>query len=622
MSSKKLVVVLLVALVGVPSVASARISKSLAKELDGYVAANKRSDDAEAKQAALMTEGRVGGRKARKDLAGFAKDSAERVRLGALMGRWFAGDRHADDKMVAELAKDSGLYLTLTDIVSVLPDKKEEPLLSNLIRKADPAHKRDIFRYLAQQHGKLYSLLGKYLTGRDDKDRAAAVQAAMFTARDEAIDYAKKMVRSRHDDIRADGVELAIGLAQRPGGSDKAVAIVESAVDDHSDAIADKAARFLVEHGNKKGVSHLMGELAKASKDDKKADIAQYLLDNDAKVSAKDAKALMDAENKKLSALGWQLAATSGGNDMVGKLRKMFQSTHFDERIVAVKAMGRTHDKKMVGMLGKALFEGNRQLRLDAAKSLGRIGDAQGLVFLQKALTGERDRDVKIAVIDAVSRIKKDKSLQLLRFQTTDRDPKVKLAIVRGIRRLGKKEGVQALQVIAQDRNLKVQWQAFLTALELDPHKGFSQMSRMLRNPPDGFMADIEQLAPDTRNKVIAYLLAHGNDQARAAALSTARRIGKPMFPTYRKVVADTTTPASVRRTLLVALSEARAKKDQSLFEKLARTSGDKGIRRLAAWTLTEYGGKDLEATFRGLLGSDDPAVKSIAAYGLAVIHH
>lgn len=621
MSSRKLLVVLLVALVGVPATAAARPSKELKKELQGYVETNKKVDDAEAKQAALMTEGRLGGRAARKDLKGFAKDQAKRVRLGALMGRWFAGDRRADNELVDALKEDSALYLTLSDITGVLPDDKEEKLLGRLVKKLDDKKKPDVFRYLAKQHGDLYAMLEDYLINRDDKERAAAVDAALFTARDEAADYAKKMVDSRREAIRADGVKLAIGLTRRPGGSDKAVAALEDALGDKSAELAEKAARRLVELGNKKGAAYLAGKLGDADKDDKKEALARYLLDHDAEVSSDVAKALMDAENKRLQALGWEFAAGSGDQEMVGKLRKKFASTHFDERIVAVKAMGRTGDEKVVGMLGKALFEGNKDMRLNAAKSLGQLGNAKGLVFLQKALTGERDPNVKLAVINAVAKIDDDKSLQLLRFQTTVRDPKLKLAVVRGIRRLGKKDAVKALKVVEQDRNLKVQWEAFMTALELAPKQGLGQMRRMLRNPPTGFMADIEQLDADTRAQVLKYLLVHGNDANRAAALSTARRIGEPLFPMYRELAAKASTPSNVRRMLLVALSEKRAPKDKALFEKLARKSSDKALRRLAAWTLTEYGSEDLEATFRGLLGSDDAAVKAIAAYGIAVIH-
>ena len=236
-------------------------------------------------------------------------------------------------------------------------------------------------------------------------------------------------------------------------------------------------------------------------------------------------------------------------------------------------------------------------------------------------MNGERDRKVKLAVIEAVSKVDDKQSLHLLRFQTTARDPEIKRAVVQGIRRLAHADGAKALKILLRDRNPKIQWEACLAALELEPEMGLSQMKRMLRNPPDGFMADIETLDEDTRTKILEHLLLEGNTTGRAAALRVVRQIGEPLFSLHRKLVVDAETPDNVRRTLLLALSEKRAPKDKMLFEKLVRDAEDKPIRRLAAWTLAEWATEDLEASFRGYLSHDDKAVQAIAAYGLAAIN-
>jgi HEAT repeat protein len=633
MGSKTFFVVLLVVLVGGPTLASASLSKDLKEELQGYADTHKKAEDAEAKQAALMTLGRIGDSAAKKTLAEFKSAEDKRVKLAANMGLWLAGDRRADNALVDQLTGDAQLYLTLRDVISGLPDDKEASLVKQLVKKADDAKKRDVFRYLAQQHGDLYALLGDYLVNRDDKERAGAVEATLFTARDQAADFAQKMIDSRRKQIRASGVKLAMGLSGRPGGMDKAITVLEDALEETSGDVADGVARYLTTLGNDKGSAYLVEKLGKLGKlkEDKKdkkdkekheelQEIAEFLLEHRVTVSAEVAKPLMESKNDAIKALGFQLAATSADDAFVGKLHEMFASTIFDKRVIAVKALGYTGSDQAVGLLGRALFEGNKDLRLYGAKGLGRIGHKNGLRFLEKALGGERDPAVKLAVVEAVSRIDEAKSLQLLRFQTTQRDPKIKLAVVQGIRRLGQADGVKALTVVQQDRNLDIKWQAFLTTLELAPEQGLALMSSALRNPPTGFMADIEQLDADTRTKVIKHLLVHGDDASRAAAMSTARRSGESMFGMYRELVTESDTPDNVRRMALSALAEKRDDKDKSLFEKLVK-SDSKATRRLAAWTLTAYASKDLEATFRGMLGHDDPAIKSIAAYGLAAVN-
>jgi HEAT repeat protein len=620
MGSKTFFAVLLVALIGVPAPADARLTKDLKEELQGYADTNKQAEDAEAKQAALLTLGRIGDRDAKKALAEFEKAEDKRVKLAADMGLWLAGDRRADSSLVDQLKGDAQLYLTLRDVISVLPDDKEAALITQLVKKADDTKKRDVFRYLAQQHGDLYAMLDDYLVNRDDKERAAAVEAAVFTSRDKAGEYAKKMIDSRRDEIRADGVKLAMSLSRRPGGMDKAIEALEAALTKASAEKADEIARYLTTLGNKKGSAYLVTKLEKAEEDEKRKDLAEFLLDHQVTVSAEVAKPLMESENDEIKSLGFQLGATSADDEFIGKLREMFGSTHFDQRLIAAQALGYTGSDKAIGLLGRGLFEGNENLRLYSAQGLGRIGHKDGLRFLEKALSGERDREIKLAVIEAVSKIDDKQSLSLLRYQTTDRDPQIKLAVIKGIRNLGFSDGVKALKVVEQDRNLDVKWHAFLTALDLDPQKGLARMKSALRNPPEGFMADIEQLDADTRNKVVKYLLVNGDDASRAEAMSTARRSGESMYDIYRELVVKSDTPDNVRRMAVMALAEKRDDKDKSLFEKLVK-SNSKAIQRTAAWTLTAYASKDLEATFRGLLGHDDAAIKSIAAYGLATVN-
>jgi HEAT repeat protein len=621
MVSKRLLVSVFVALVGMPVLAHAGPSAELKEELQGYVDANKESDDLEARQAALMTEGRIGQRAARKSLAEYTDAEEDRVKLGAAMGQWLAGDRGAVNTLVDHLAEDSRLYLTLTDVTSALPDDEQEVLLGRLVKKVDAKQRRDALRYIAEQYGDVYDLLDGYLTGRDDELREAALKAALSTARDEAIGFANKMVSNRREKIRADGFELARGLTRRPGGAPDALDVIARLVDDRSAELAEKAARHLVREGHDKGADRLATFLAEADDDDRRRELAKFLVDHNATVSLEVARPLIDSDDDELTSLGWQLAAKTGDEEVFDELKTMFSSTHFDQRIIAARALGRTGDDQAALILGKALSGGNETLRLHAAKSLADLGSERSLTYLKKAISNERNPEVKIAVVDAISRIDSDQSFNLLRFQTTARNPELKLAVVRGIRRLGRSDGARALRVVHQDRDLAVKWEAALAVIEVDPKAGMQHMKSLLRSPPDHFIADVEALEPSARDAILEHLLVHGDSERRALALSTARRIGEPLFGLFRELVQDADTPANVRRSLLQALAAKSDPQDAGLFEKLVRDADSQDIARLAAWTLASYATEDLEATFRGLLGHDDPAIKSIAAYGLAAIH-
>ncbi len=616
-----LVVTSLVAWAAVPTPAEAAVPKDLKAELEGHVEKAGEVEDIQATQALLMLQGRIGGKSIRGVLSEKAEAEQARERLGATIGLWFSGDRGASNTLVEQLGDDKKLYLTLREVITVLPDDKEKVLLKRLVKSAEDRQKGDVFRYIGQQHGELYGLLEGYLTGQDKALRKAAVQAAKSTTRDEADDYAAKMLSSRTEEVRADGLDLAIAMNERPDGSKQAEKNLEDAMDDRSEAVAEKAALYLVTQGHSEAAKKIEAKLAAAEDDDRKKELARHLLEHGASVSLDTAQPLIDSEDDGLTDLGWQLAATTGDEEIFAELRKMFGGTHFDQRIIAAKALGRTDNKAAVGMLSKGLFEGNANLRRHSAVGLGRLGEPRGLNALKKALTGERDREVKMAVVEAVSHIDSDESLRLLRFQATARDPKIKLAVVRAIRRLGQKDGARALKVVRNDRDAAVKWETFLTTLELDEDEGVQMFRSALRNPPDGFMSDIEKLDSSTRTKVLTYILKEGKAEHRAQALGTARRIGEPLFDVFRELVQDADTPENTRRELLIMLSERRHADDVGLFERLVRDADSKSIKHMAAWTLVEYATKDLEATFRGMLGHDDPALSALAGYGLAAIH-
>ncbi|MGM0557347.1 MAG: HEAT repeat domain-containing protein [Myxococcota bacterium] len=620
MKTRHVLSALLAVGVAAPAVADARIPSDLAKELRGYIENMQESKDPHAKQASLMTLGRIADREDRKTIEGFKSDASQRVKYGAGFGLMFAGDRGGDDFVEKQINEDSSLYLSLREVVTVLPDDQEIDVLEDALADADDTTRRDIFRYLAQQHGDLYELLGEKLTSRDDATRKAAVQAIAFTGRDEAISYAEKMIDSRRDAIQADGVELAILLTRRPGGAPKVVPILLSAMKDVDGDAANSAMRRLVELGNEEAAARMARSIADKEEVTEKKDIAGFLLEHEASVPVDTIKPHIEkAEDQAYKVMLWQLVAASGGADFE-ELQTKFQSTEFSDRIIAVKAMGHTGNDKAIQPLSQAMFEGDPELRAAAAEAFGELGIEEGLDALRRALNRERVKTVKLEVIDAISKIDSARSVKMLRFQTTDRDPEIKKRVIEALRTLGRTEGAKALGVLLRDRDMSIQWAAFVAALELDPDEAFARMGSALRNPPSNFMSDVESLRSETRRRLIRFMLEKGTDQVRGPALTAVQKMGDARFEIARELVMDDSVDEGVRRTLLVELSEKKDPKDKSLFERVVRESSSKPLTRVAAWTLTEYATDDLEATFRGYLGNSDEGIKAIGAYGLATV--
>lgn len=569
-----------------------------------------------------MTQALIGDKATSQELAALAKNEDATLRLGAGMALALTDARHAEATLVAELLSVAQLYDVLTNSVSVLPEKQEVTVLRALVKEAKPEQRRDVFRYLAAQHGAVYGVLGDAMLDKDPVVRGAALEAALFTAHAEAADVAATMLTHKDEAIRAEGLKLAIGLAESPGGSAKAIGAIQSLLKGKSGPLADKAARYLVESGDQQGVDFLAAAMAREEDEGKKLEVATFLLDHNARISKGAAEPLMASENKELKSVGWQLAAATQDGEVIATLTEMFGSTTFAERIIAVKSLGRTGSNNAVGLLSGALFEGNRVIRLEAARGLGLLRKPGALDALQRAVNGERDREVKLAAIEAVAAIKDPKSLQILRFQATDRDPQVKLAVVQGMRKLGDKNVLSAMKVLKNDRDLQIQWQVFLTTIEVSPKQGLAELPRALRNPPAEFLDDILKLKDSTRMQVLEYLLRKGGNSARAKTLIAVERMGDATLGLARKLLADPSVDASTRLALLKIVSAHHAPQDQVLLEKLVRTTdAAPELQHAALAALLQYTSADLGATFRGLLGKKDPVVRAQATYGLASIN-
>lgn len=603
-----------------PASAAAEIDDDLRETLEEQIEPFEEGDNAEAKQAALMTRALLDGAEARESLEEHAEDGDDaRVRLGAAMGLWLTGDAGALDTLGDELVDDRRLYVTLRQVTFVLPEDKKVELLRRIVRDAEDRRREDALRYLAQQDGALYGSLEDYLTDSDDALRKSAVKAALFTKRDRAGEFASSMVEpTQPEAVRAEGVDLAIALTSRSGGHDAAEEALAKAVDDASSEIAVKAARHLLEHGDKSGADRLEERLANLEEDEDKRELARFLVEHGATVSKSTAESLKASEDTELTQLGWQFLASTNGDEVFDELEEKFGSTNYDDRLIAVKALGHIDEAGAIKLLEKGLFEGRVEFRMESIEGLRRLAHPRSLPALKKALNDERDKEVLLKVIDTISRIDDDQALNLLRFKTTTNDREIKLAIIKAIRRLGDPDGVRPLRVLGQDRNLEIRWEAFLTTLELDRERGLSQLESQLRNPPEGFMSDIEELDASVRDEIIAHVLRHGDSDARGAALATARTIVESQLDTYRDLVRDSQAPENVRREALLGLIEQNDEDDLTIFEEVAQDLSVEEVARLAAWTLAARGGEEQEESFEVLAERDDEPLNAIAAWGMA----
>jgi HEAT repeat protein len=592
------------------------------EELNGYVQQLRAEKDPAAIQAALLTWASFADRKALPELEAFKTHEHPRVRLAAGLALMRAGDKKAEAFVLEQLMASTDLYATLRDMISLLPDKAEGQLLVALRKKSSPEQRRDVDRYLGSTRGSLFKILGDDLQAKDVAARQAAREAAMAARNTELLTFMPSMFKAKDDAIRLEAVQLAQQFAQQDSLRVEATKLLELGLADKSPAVKEAAARALTAQHHAGGAAQLI-ELARASEDNaRKVELLTLVLDQvqfGVKPSLESVRPLLDKKNApEVRVIAYQLAALSGDDKIADQLVDMFTGTDFDDRLLAAPALGYTRRVAVAPRLEAALVEGDARIRLGAAQGLGLIGQESSLTPLEKALSREREPSIRLAVVRSISQIKATRSLQVLRFQTSTQDVTLKLALIDAFVALGNPEAKASLEVLIKDRADQVRWRAWLALVKLSSADGLKLRKTMLANPPDDFMESLVMVEPATRASLLKELLAHQQPRVSGAVVARLLAYRSDNMALLHDALTTPEVPERVKRAILDQLGAGMTVADAPLLEQIIRNgAGTPDLARQAGWILARLGEPSLEASFRGLLGSKDVALRSAATYGL-----
>lgn len=610
---------LLVSALCAPGLADAKVSKELRVELEGYVEPLKGDGDPVAKQAILLTRAVLEGKAAAKDFEAATRDENKRVRLAAGFAWHLVGEKKAAEFLRAELASDANLLDTLNELFAVLPDKTEAKLLQEIWKSATPDIKTTLARYMAVQHGPVFETLTAYMLGKDDADRQIALQAAVFAGNKDVLPTLAKLLKDKAEPRRIQATQAVIALSKIDRLESDARAMLTGQLKDL--ATRNFAAERLLELRDPAAPAVILEVIKTAKESTERQRWMQLLLASGLRLEFAAISPYLKAEDADEKRLAHQLGAATRTAEFIDELLKMEQSTEFPDRILAIDSLGYTGSEKATAVLSRTLFEGRTDVRIAASKGLVHLGREDALPALERALKGEADPTVKLAVIEAFGAIKTAKSLQALRFLVTNSDVKVKEQTLRSIRSIGLAEGASTLDVLLRDRNTAIQWLAFLTAMELKPELAMKNIQTALRNPPETYIDDIRSLRGENAQKqVMEYLLTKTTGSTQSDAIRSVVTHGG-----YETIVRDLALDKNVsvgdRKMLLLHLANEGGPAGVAVLERATRTADSKPLAQLASWLLVRQPDKNLEPTFRGSLSQKDPATRGLGLYGIAAIH-
>lgn len=612
-----LLVALLVSLAG-PAVASERADqgKSVATELLEH-------SDPAVRGAALITVGHSGGAQERRELENYRSDDDPTVRLHAGFASMVAGQRGAQAFTVDQIRSHRRPYEALLRASVVLSEEQVVALINGLLTEAEAPLRRDVLRFVASRSGNIYSILTTQLQSSDEEIRRAAMQALRFSPRGESLGVAKSLASHRDVAVRAQALQITEALGDRRALRAEITEILIARLVDRDGSIQDQAARQLVSLNHRQGTEHLVGRLATMESGERHTTIG-FLLEHDIRVNIQQVRPLIEAlevdeaNRQEERELLYALAATSRDEDFFREATQKFNSSIFEDRLVAAKALGRSGNPEAVEFLTRGLFEGQTVMRLYSAQGLGHLGETEALTAMRRALN-DRDREVRLAVIDSLGMIRDEQSTQVLRLVMGEQDPVFQERLVQSLDRLRIEEATRGLEMLLRGRNLDVQWKAFLALARVNPEVAIRNVNSALRNPPDTFAIDLNpsEMSAELTEAVYRQLLTHSSSRVRGAAVQHVSKYRVELLPVIRELVVSGDLTREIRQALVEVLLAIESDEDLARLDRVMRNFSGEFSGELAAWYLAGRDASSFEASFRGFMARDASVMQAIAAYAL-----
>lgn len=223
--------------------------------------------------------------------------------------------------------------------------------------------------------------------------------------------FVRKNVQRVKGHFEVDDTKIDPGVAVDP---QVITALVATLKDTRSEQASRQAARGLGTLAAKSAVPDLV--TAAHSSD---TDLAREALNALTKI--KDLSAgpqlvdLLDSPNKDVKRDACVTVGILRTNDALPKLQSIFESSPDQkDRVAAIQGLAYLGQKVSVPLFTKALWSEDKNLRQAAAEGLARAADPQSLGELEKAVSAEKDAEVKVAIEYAISALGKQDYLSSL----------------------------------------------------------------------------------------------------------------------------------------------------------------------------------------------------------------
>jgi HEAT repeat protein len=291
------------------------------------------------------------------------------------------------------------------------------PALAGALSDPSAKVRREVVSALAQFHQA--EVLPPLIQATKDLDgdvRALSVQSLVnyysgATPSAGLTGFVRRNVQRVKGHFEVDDTKIDPGVAVDP---QVITALVATLKDTRSEQASRQAARGLGTLAAKSAVPDLVTAAHPSD-----TDLAREALNALTKI--KDLSAgpqlvdLLDSPNKDVKRDACVTVGILRTNDALPKLQSIFESSPDQkDRVAAIQGLAYLGQKVSVPLFTKALWSEDKNLRQAAAEGLARAADPQSLGELEKAVSAEKDAEVKVAIEYAISALGKQDYLSSL----------------------------------------------------------------------------------------------------------------------------------------------------------------------------------------------------------------
>lgn len=256
----------------------------------------------------------------------------------------------------------------------------------------------------------------------------------------------------------------------------------------------------------------------------------------------------------------YEILARLGDRSMAANAKALAMGTNVDLRPAGVYYLGRIGGAGRLREMHEYLTDGIADVRIAAARVIGYIASHVSVGPLREGLDQEKEPQVRIELLRALTAIRHKSAVETLMFYTRERDDELRRLVVRALADSGERTARAGLQTALSDKSPDVRFEAVRGFILSDPANAVKVFKRALSWLPEGALLKLTREFGDPMQSYIELALATRRYEIREEALMALRLLPKFQAALLKKMLAQS-DDADLRVRVLKRLFELEGSK-------------------------------------------------------------